>query len=58
MLDRKFIVENAALVKENCARRNSKADILNDIKTKKALDSDIENRLQAAIAEFKKDFQA
>ncbi|MBN8625942.1 MAG: serine--tRNA ligase [Planctomycetes bacterium] len=27
MLDRKFIVENAALVKENCARRNSKADI-------------------------------
>jgi seryl-tRNA synthetase len=27
MLDRKFIVENAAAVKENCARRNSKADI-------------------------------
>ena len=27
MLDRKFIVENAALVKENCLRRNSKADI-------------------------------
>jgi seryl-tRNA synthetase len=27
MLDRKFIVENAAAVKENCLRRNSKADI-------------------------------
>lgn len=27
MLDRKFIVENAALVRENCARRNSKADV-------------------------------
>ncbi|MCE9607134.1 MAG: serine--tRNA ligase [Planctomycetia bacterium] len=27
MLDRKYIVENAAAVKENCARRNSKADI-------------------------------
>lgn len=27
MLDRKFIVENAAKVKENCARRGAKADI-------------------------------
>jgi seryl-tRNA synthetase len=27
MLDRKFIVENAALVKENCRRRGSKADV-------------------------------
>lgn len=27
MLDRKFIVENAALVKENCARRKSPADV-------------------------------
>jgi seryl-tRNA synthetase len=27
MLDRKFIVENAALVKENCARRGAKADV-------------------------------
>ncbi len=38
--------------------RNSKADILNDIKTKKALDADIETRLKAAIEEFKKGFQA
>ncbi|MEW5774060.1 MAG: F0F1 ATP synthase subunit alpha [Thermodesulfobacteriota bacterium] len=38
--------------------RNAKADILNDIKTKKALDQDIENRLKAAIEEFKKGFQA
>jgi F-type H+-transporting ATPase subunit alpha len=36
----------------------SRADILNDIKTKKALDSSIEGRLQAAISEFKKDFKA
>lgn len=27
MLDRKFIVDNAALVAENCTRRNSKADV-------------------------------
>lgn len=27
MLDRKFIVENAALVKENCVRRGAKADV-------------------------------
>lgn len=27
MLDRKFIVDNAALVQENCTRRNSKADV-------------------------------
>ena len=27
MLDRKFIVDNAALVKENCSRRGSKADV-------------------------------
>src|SRR5688572_27625189 len=27
MLDRKFIVENAELVAENCRRRNSKADV-------------------------------
>jgi F-type H+-transporting ATPase subunit alpha len=38
--------------------RNAKADILNDIKTKKALDEDIEKRLKAAIEEFKKGFQA
>ncbi len=38
--------------------KNSKADILNDIKTKKALDADIEDRLKAAVAEFKKGFQA
>lgn len=38
--------------------RSGKADILNDIKTKKALDQDIENRLKAAIAEFKKGYQA
>jgi F-type H+-transporting ATPase subunit alpha len=38
--------------------RNAKADILNDIKTKKALDQDIENRLKAALEEFKKGFQA
>ncbi|MDR3045407.1 MAG: F0F1 ATP synthase subunit alpha [Desulfovibrio sp.] len=38
--------------------KNSKADILNDIKTKMALDADIEDRLKAAVAEFKKGFQA
>src|SRR5687767_1941160 len=27
MLDRRFVVENAALVKENCQRRNCNADI-------------------------------
>src|SRR5215471_17437812 len=27
MLDRKFVVENAELVKENCAKRGAKADI-------------------------------
>ncbi len=38
--------------------RNSKADILNDIKTKKALDEDLEKRLGAGIQEFKKGFSA
>jgi len=38
--------------------RNAKADILSDIKTKQKLDDDIENRLKAAIEEFKKGFQA
>lgn len=38
--------------------RMSKADIINDIKEKKALDANIEERLQAAIMEFKKDFKA
>ncbi len=38
--------------------RASKADLLNDIKTKKALDAATEERLQAAINEFKKDFKA
>ena len=37
---------------------SSDLDILNDIKTKKALDEDIEKRLKAAIEEFKKGFQA
>lgn len=36
----------------------SKTDLLNDIKEKKALDASIEDRLQAAITEFKKDFKA
>ena len=27
MLDRKFIVENAAAVKQNCANRGAKADV-------------------------------
>ena len=36
----------------------SKADLLNEIKEKKALDASIEERLQAAINEFKKDFKA
>ena len=35
----------------------SKVDLLNEIKEKKALDSSIEERLQAAINEFKKDFK-
>ena len=38
--------------------RNSKADVLNDIKTKKALDEDLEKSLKAAIDEFKKGFSA
>ncbi len=37
---------------------NSKADILDDIKTKKALDEDLEKRLNAAIEDFKKNFSA
>ena len=36
----------------------SKVDLLNEIKDKKALDASIEERLQAAITEFKKDFKA
>jgi F-type H+-transporting ATPase subunit alpha len=38
--------------------RTSKADLLKAIAEKKALDKDIEERLQAAINEFKKDFKA
>ncbi len=38
--------------------RASKADLLKDISEKKALDKGIEERLQAAINEFKKDFKA
>ncbi len=38
--------------------RTSGAAILNDIKTKKALDQDIEKRLTEAIGEFKKGFKA
>ena len=37
--------------------KTSKADLLNEIKDKKALDASIEERLQAAISEFKKDFK-
>jgi F-type H+-transporting ATPase subunit alpha len=36
----------------------SKSDLVNDIKAKKALDAGIEERLQAALVEFKKDFKA
>jgi F-type H+-transporting ATPase subunit alpha len=36
----------------------SKKELLNEIKEKKALDASIEDRLQAAIKEFKKDFKA
>ncbi len=38
--------------------RNSKPDVLNDIKTKKVIDEDIEKRLNAAIEDFKKGFKA
>ncbi|MDR2161184.1 MAG: F0F1 ATP synthase subunit alpha [Desulfovibrio sp.] len=38
--------------------RSARADILDDIKTRKALDKELEDRLQAAIAEFKQNFQA
>ncbi len=38
--------------------RNIKPEILNDIKTKQVLDADIENRLKAALEEFKKGFRA
>ncbi len=37
---------------------NSKADILDGIKTKQVLDDEIEGKLKAAIEEFKKGFQA
>ena len=38
--------------------RAAKADLLQEIKDKKALDASIEQKLQAAIEEFKKDFKA
>lgn len=38
--------------------RGSKADILTDIKTRKALDADLEGRLKDAILEFKKSYKA
>lgn len=38
--------------------RNSKSDILADIRTRKALDDDLEGRLKAAIAEFKTSYKA
>lgn len=38
--------------------RAGKADILTDIKEKKTLDKDIEDRLSAAIGDFKKGFRA
>ena len=38
--------------------RNTKADILSDIKTKQKLDDDIEARLKDAILEFKKGYTA
>ncbi len=38
--------------------RNSKADVLDAIKTKEVLDETIEGKLKAAIEEFKKVFQA
>lgn len=38
--------------------RASKSDILNDIKTRKEIDEDIEKRLRAAIDDFKKGFKS
>jgi F-type H+-transporting ATPase subunit alpha len=38
--------------------RASKSDLLGAIKEKKALDDDLEGRLQSAVEEFKKSFQA
>ncbi len=38
--------------------RSAKADIVSDVVTKKAFDADIENRLKAAVSEFKKGYQA
>lgn len=38
--------------------RTSKADILDDIVSRKALDADLEGRLKAAILEFKKGYNA
>jgi F-type H+-transporting ATPase subunit alpha len=38
--------------------RNSKATVLNDIKTKQALDDALTSQLSAAIEEFKKGFRA
>ncbi|MGA1861715.1 F0F1 ATP synthase subunit alpha [Deferribacter thermophilus] len=38
--------------------KTNKPDILEDIRTKKALDDDLTNRMKAAIEEFKKQFNA
>ena len=38
--------------------RSAKSDILTDIKTRKALDADLEGRLKDAILEFKKSYKA
>ncbi|GAB6177151.1 F0F1 ATP synthase subunit alpha [Desulfobaculum senezii] len=38
--------------------RNSKADILEGIRTKEVIDDEIDGKLRAAIEEFKKNFQA
>ena len=38
--------------------RASKGEVLSEIKEKKALDDDLEGKLQAAVEEFKKSFQA
>ena len=38
--------------------RNAKADVLKDIREKKALDQEVEGKLKAALEEFKKGFRA
>ncbi len=53
-------VESIGKFEEEVLRyvRDQKSDILNDIKEKQALDDDLKARMQSALEDFKKTFQA